>query len=251
MGVDDDKNKDVEGRSVVDLFEEKSISWKAYMEDYPLDAGCFDGSSHGKYRRKHNPFVSFDNVRNNVSLCEHIVKSDQLWSDIEQETLPRFIFYTPNMDNNGHDTGLAHGATWAYKFVNSLLDYQVMRDETLIVLTYDEGLVVGENRVFTLLIGAQVPAGRMDNSKYNHYSLLRTIEENYGLGTLGRSDVNAKTFAYVDNPPGFILTVGGLVGIVIAGTAVIITLSAFSVIYIRRAWKRRKATKYGLLQGVL
>lgn len=251
MGVGGDSNQDVEGDNLVDLLETQNISWKAYEEDYPVDQGCFAGDSHGKYRRKHNPFVSFDNIRNNASRCGNIVNADQLWTDIESEVLPRFIFYTPDISNDGHDTGLAEGASWAYKFVNRLLDYQVMRDETLIVLTYDEGLLVGENKIFTLLIGPQVPAGRMDNTRYTHYSLLRTIEENYGLGTLGRSDKDANTFTYENNPPGFILTVGGLVGIVIAGVAVLVALSIVSGIYIRRAWRRRKANKYGLLQGVL
>jgi hypothetical protein len=61
MGVTSDSNTDVEGTSIVDLLAQKNLTWKAYEENYP--GGCFAGESSDTYRRKHNPFISFNNIR--------------------------------------------------------------------------------------------------------------------------------------------------------------------------------------------
>lgn len=100
------------------------------------------------------------------------------------------------IDNDGHDTGLSYGAKWARNWITPLLDNPKFNtDRTLIILTYDEG-VLG-NTVYAVLLGGalsskQIPS--VDNTKYNHYSLIKTVEENWGLGNLGKGDVSAKAF---------------------------------------------------------
>ena len=61
---------------------------------------------------------------------------------------------------------------------------------TLIVITFDESKSnkTGTNRIFTIFLGPMIKEGVSINKYYNHYSVLRTIEENFGLGTLGRND---------------------------------------------------------------
>jgi acid phosphatase len=39
-------------------------------------------------------------------------------------------------------------------------------------------------------------AGSTDNNHYNHYSLLATVEQNWGLPNLGRGDATATVFAF-------------------------------------------------------
>jgi acid phosphatase len=36
--------------------------------------------------------------------------------------------------------------------------------------------------------------GTKDGTKYNHYSLIKTVEKNWGLGNLGAGDVGAAAF---------------------------------------------------------
>ncbi len=61
LGVTTNNNVDLASTSIVDKFEAAGITWKAYMEDYP--GNCFSGASSGLYRRKHNPFMSFNRIR--------------------------------------------------------------------------------------------------------------------------------------------------------------------------------------------
>ena len=59
-------------------------------------------------------------------------------------------------------------------------------------MTFDENdSVLRPNRVLTVLYGDQVVPGRVSQTHYTHYSLLRTIEETMGLGTLGQLDRSA------------------------------------------------------------
>ncbi len=61
LGVTSNDNVDISGTSIVDKFEAAGVTWKAYMEDYP--GNCYAGANTAKYYRKHNPFISFNNIR--------------------------------------------------------------------------------------------------------------------------------------------------------------------------------------------
>lgn len=42
-----------------------------------------------------------------------------------------------------------------------------------------------------------VKPGTEDNTAYNHHSLLKTVEDNWNLGTLGRGDEKANSFQFL------------------------------------------------------
>jgi len=98
------------------------------------------------------------------------------------------------------------------------------------VITFDEG-VPGDNQIYTLLVGPMIPEGNIDNTRYTHYSLLRLIEENFGLGSLNRGDSSAElittkhfmrgTIHFYDGTLVLVLSVGlPLVAVVILGVVV-------------------------------
>ena len=70
----------------------------------------------------------------------------------------------------------------------------------LFVVTFDEGLGTGSNHIYTALFGPGVVPGSVSTSRYDHYSLLRTIEDALGLGTLGQEDARASAIAGVWQP---------------------------------------------------
>ncbi|KNC96467.1 uncharacterized protein SPPG_08058 [Spizellomyces punctatus DAOM BR117] len=199
-----DLNVDVNRKNLVDLLEAGGVSWKTYQENYP--GNCFAGDSQDKlYRRKHNPFISMNNIRNDPSRCANIVDSSQLEVDIAAGTAPQYIFYTPNMDNDGHDTPLSFSSDWAKGFFQKLFQNTSFLRNTLIVFTWDEqeSYLSLQNKVATYLIGDVVntaSAGKTDETNYSHYSLLRTIEDNWNLGNLGREDTKAVVFKGLNKP---------------------------------------------------
>lgn len=187
---------------IVDRLEEKGLTWKAYAEDYP--GKCFLHSEAGEgrltprskptalYAKKHVPLLAFESVQNDPARCARVVNAREFMRDARSGHLPNYAFYSPNVFNDGHDTSLATASEWLKGFVESFRGTLGMHQRTLLVVTWDEG---GEqdsrhNQVLTIFLGDVVNPGRYD-AKLTHYSLLRTIEDNFGLEPLTKGDRTA------------------------------------------------------------
>ena len=184
----------LDARHVGNLFEDKGLTWKTYAEGYP--GGCFLGRTaglmfFGQYVQRHVPFLSFKNVRTDPARCARVVPASALDDDVANGTLPSFALYIPNDSDNGHDTGIGRADRWLRQRFDPLLHDPRFADGTLLVITFDEGSDSGPNVVYTIFVGAGVRPGAVSNAWYDHYSLLRTIEDIFGLGTLGKHDATA------------------------------------------------------------
>ena len=84
---------------------------------------------------------------------------------------------------------------WVKKFLDDSFP-EKLRKGTLVVVTFDESGGNADNRIYTLLLGDMVKPAKEQDAKalgklYNHYSLLRTIEDNFGLEPLTANDRGA------------------------------------------------------------
>jgi len=198
LDIQDDNVHDIEGKSLVDLLEAKNISWKTYQEHYP--GGCFadEGTADNVYKRKHNPFLMMTSVLK-TELCKKVVDDKQLDIDMAANAVPQVVYYTPDMNHDGHDTDVQFAADWLESFLTPRRNVPALADGTLFFVTFDEQEDYGgDNKVYTVLFGQPVSkrAGTRDPRHYSHYSLLRTIEENWDLGTLGRNDTISSPFRF-------------------------------------------------------
>jgi hypothetical protein len=189
FNINHDKSIDLAERHIGDLLEEAKRDWKAYAEDYP--GNCFLEKRSGDYARKHVPFMSFTNVTKNPARCKKIVEAKEFFKDFEAGKLPDFSMYIPNLKNDGHDTGITIGDKWFKKAFDSVLHSPKLPKDLLIVITFDEGTTMN-NQIYTLLYGANVAPGSKSALPYNFYSLLKTYEENLGLGSLNKNDISAQ-----------------------------------------------------------
>lgn len=202
--------------TVIDLLDTKGISWGEYQQDMPY-AG-FQGFNYSNqktyandYVRKHDPLILFQSVTNNATRLSLIKNFTSFNSDLKAQTLPQWSFITPNMTDDGHDTTVTFAANWTRSFLDPLLNNTYFMNDTLIVVTFDEDetYTVG-NKVYTLLLGGAIPAnlkGTTDNTFYNHYSMLSTVELNWGLPSLGRWDCGANVLEIVANKTGYVNSV--------------------------------------------
>lgn len=119
------------------------------------------------------------------------------------------MFITPNMTSDGHDTSVTTAGEWSTTFLTPLLDNPTFMKRTLVLLTFDENHTYTDaNRVLAILLGDAVPqqlVGTTDDSFYDHYSELSTVEANWGLDTLGRWDVGANVFKMVADQTGDVI----------------------------------------------
>ncbi|KAI5845263.1 phosphoesterase family-domain-containing protein [Morchella snyderi] len=201
---------------IADLLDARGVSWGSYQEDMPY-AG-FTGDEYrnpltkaNAYVRKHNPLVMFESVAADPERLALIKNLTWFGKDLEARTLPQWMFITPNMTSDGHDSSVTVAGSWTRAFLEPLLDNEyfmkptltITIQDTLILVTFDENhSYTTQNRVFGILLGGAVPAnlvGTTDSNYYDHYSEIATVEANWGLSTLGRFDVGANVFAFVAN----------------------------------------------------
>lgn len=178
----------IDAPTIVDRLQSKGLTWDAFAEDYRdssiAPTSCDFGRSSGHYSRKHFPFLSFREFHLHPSLCAHV--RNLKW--LNKDSLAAYTFIAPNMIHDGHDAPLDSAVTWLHGFLAPILADSVTMRSTVIAVTFDESAnSVGDrlhgrpNRVFTLLIGGPVKAGARSDSIYTHYSMLRTVEANFGL----------------------------------------------------------------------
>ncbi|KAL2260871.1 hypothetical protein VTK26DRAFT_5019 [Humicola hyalothermophila] len=111
------------------------------------------------------------------------------------------------MMNDGHNSSLEMATEWSRKFLEPLLADKAFDERTLIMLTYDESEDYSQpNHIVTLLLGSAIPPalkGTEDDTFYTHYSMLSTVQANWGLPHLGRYDVGANVFQLVADKTGY------------------------------------------------
>jgi hypothetical protein len=177
----------VHATSIVDQLELAHESWKAYMEDLPHP--CFSGPDSGDYAKKHDPFAYYTRITGNPARCARIVPLSQLAADERAGALPSFVWITPNLCHDVHDCDLATGDRFLSRLVPALLS--ALGPRGLLFLTWDEGssangcchLAAG-GHVVTIVAGAQARRGATFKAPADHYSVLQTIEDLFGLPRL-------------------------------------------------------------------
>jgi hypothetical protein len=178
-----------------DLLDARGVSWKMYAEGYP--GGCFLGVAAGSYVRRHVPFLSFADVQLDPSRCARIVPAAQLDADLQNHELPRFALYVPDLNHDGHDTSVAFAdASLRTRFEPLLADPNFSAG-LLFIVVFDEGRSGGPNRVYCSFSGAGIRPGSVSFAPYDHYDLLRTIEEIFHTGTLHQFDEAAEVISGV------------------------------------------------------
>jgi len=193
----------INATNIGDSLETAGKTWKAYAESMP--SACFVGDSY-PYAQKHNPFVYYNDIRNNSTRCKaHDVPYTQLATDLQSaSTTPNYAFITPNMCNDMHDCTVDTGDRWLSQQVPTILGSPAFTTQSsLLAITWDEDDSSGANQVATILVGSGIAAGSQSSVLYDHYNLLRTAEDALGLSTLTSIDGGAAGIAdfFGSNPP--------------------------------------------------
>lgn len=174
-----------------------------------------------QYAARHNPFVYFHSLIDSGLCRKHVVPLTALRVDLQRAgTTPSFSFITPNLCNDGHDTncagpdakgqrkgGLASVDNFLSVWVPRIEHSAAWKKGGLLIITSDESETSdassccgekagptdplpgitgsGGGKVGTLVIGHCVAKGRRDRTPYNHYSLLRSLEDIFGIKSGG------------------------------------------------------------------
>jgi hypothetical protein len=152
------------------------LSFIGYSESLPKTG--FRGCASGCYLRKHNPWVNFATLPADANRPFTAFPRDY-------RKLPTVSLVSPNMCHGMHDCSVRTGDRWMKKYFDRYGRW-APRHNSLLIVTFDENAGGKVKPIFTIIVGAKVRPG-VYAEQLNHYKLLRTIEESYGLSPLGHA----------------------------------------------------------------
>ncbi len=170
-----------------------------------------------QYATRHDPFVYFHSIIDNAGLCaSHVVNLNSLTHDLASvKTTPSYAFITPDLCADGHDAACANPArpggfagideflaTWMPKILGSA----AYKQDGLVMILFDEGhndataccgeipgpgsampgiTGPGGGDTGAVLLSPFIAPGTVTSVPYNHYGMLRSVEDIFGLSHLG------------------------------------------------------------------
>src|SRR5436305_5470913 len=204
-------------KTVADQLTAKGLTWGGYMEDMgntPTDAQTCrhpnlntqdttqSARATDQYATRHNPFVYFHSIIDSPDCAKYDVPLDRLGPALDSDQVPSFVFITPNLCHDGHDTpckngepgGLTSANQFLTKWVPLILGSRAYGSGGLLVVAFDEAgpdataccvqdhpntpnpggtqQGPGGGRVGGVLVSQFIKPGSVNDTPYNHYSLL-------------------------------------------------------------------------------
>jgi hypothetical protein len=221
QGADSDVNETLSVPNIVDQLESHDKTWKAYMQSYslctdPLAASC----GVQLYERKHNPFVTFADVQSSPARMANIVDLSQLNTDLASKHVPNYVWISPDQCHDMHGRGttpadpcnfsneqslISAGDTFLSSTVGAITSSRAWKGNSVIFIMWDESEFTnsgfggfgddsgccdsvagqGGGHVAALVISHSNDEHVTSSIAYNHYSVLRTIQQGWRLGCLG------------------------------------------------------------------
>ncbi len=199
----------INGSSFIDTLEAAGGSWLAFEQSMP--APGYLGPSFPQipggptlYAMKHNPFVYFKDVVDNPIRLARILPYHNV-SDIAVKlnagSVPNFVYIVPDQCHDMHGTStcsnndalLREGDSHVRDLVEAITSSQAFTRHSMIVVVWDEndyssnlGCCLspfpGGGHTVAIIIPGTVGGAPIRSARlYNHYSLLKTLEDNWGL----------------------------------------------------------------------
>jgi phosphatidylinositol-3-phosphatase len=171
-----------------------------------------------QYAARHNPFMYFHSIIDEPTCAENDVPLERLPADLQSKaTTANYNFITPDLCNDGHDEpcvdgrpgGMETANVFLKEWVPKILESPAYKDDGLLVISFDEaeaipgdgdassccgqpigpnspnngGLISGSGggRIGAVALSPYIRGGTVTATPYNHYAMLRTTEDIFGL----------------------------------------------------------------------
>jgi hypothetical protein len=179
------------------------------------------------YATRHDPFVYFHSIIDDTTLCDtHVVNLNLLPGDLASASqTPNYVFITPDLCSDGHDATCSDPARkGGFAGIEQFLEQYVpmitsspafTRENGLLIVTFDEASMSdassccgeiagpgspspgitgsGGGAVGAVLLSPCIKPGTQTIVPYNHYSMLRSVEDIFALPHLGYAQLPGET----------------------------------------------------------
>jgi acid phosphatase len=163
------------GDNLAQSLMDKGLSFAIYSESLPAVGST--GCGYGAYQRKHNPLANWR------ELAQYNLPFTAFPADYAK--LPTVSWVIPDQRNDMHDGTIKMADDWLKQNIEPYAAWALTHNSLLIV-TWDEDDFKGDNRIATIMVGQMVKRGA-STQLINHYNVLRTITDMYGLPPLNES----------------------------------------------------------------
>jgi len=190
--------KPLEYDTIGDRLSDKNVSWGWY-------SGGYDDALMGKgeqihYQYHHNPFLYFARYAPETKGRKHLKDEKEFFRELEEGKLPSVVFFKPSAADNQHPgyASIKAADEKLAQIVESVRNKPDVWKKSLIIVTYDENGGLWDHvsppkgdrwgpgtRIPALIISPYAKKGFVDHAEYDTTSILRLIEEHYGLEAVG------------------------------------------------------------------
>jgi hypothetical protein len=169
------------------------ISFAGYSENLPSTGLTADSTIAGGYRRKHNPWVNWQNDASpTANQLPSSMNRDFSAFPTDFTLLPGVSIVIPTQYHDMHDddpndglNAIQAGDAWLKARLDAYAQWAKTHNSLLIV-TFDEDDKTANNQISTVFYGGPVKPGTYGET-INHYGVLRTLEDMYGAAYAGAS----------------------------------------------------------------
>jgi len=195
--------------TIFDRLQERGISWKFYVQNYDPGINYRTSDQISGNRASQViwvPILNMARFMDDPELSSHIVDLNEYYKDLENGTLPAVAYIAP-AGASEHPPGSIRSGQ---KFVKALIQ-ALMRssswDSSAFMVMYDDwggwyDHVVPPQvdkfgygmRVRAFMVSAYAKAGHIERTVLDFTSVMKFIEENWGLEPLAERDANANNF---------------------------------------------------------
>ncbi|MEO5704934.1 MAG: alkaline phosphatase family protein [Candidatus Limnocylindrales bacterium] len=198
----------LEVETIFDRLQAAGISWKFYVQNYDPTityrnlAGQGDRASQVIWA----PLLSIPRFIDDPELASHIVDLDEYYDDLNNGTLPAVAYMVPSGASEHPPGSLVSGQRFVQTLINALIRSSAW-EESAFLLSYDDWGGWYDHvappqidrfgygfRVPGMLISPYAKRGFVDNTELDFTSIIRFVEVNWGLETLGGRVAGANSF---------------------------------------------------------
>lgn len=184
-------------KTMADLLDAKGVSWKYYTlpcSGRDADFGCF-----------WNAFEAIKRVRYGRDWTRNVsMPSSNIFTDLKHVSFPAVSWVTPTLGNSDDSvSGRKSGPAWVTSIVDAVKGSRYWNSTAIVVIWGDWGGYYEDvtppaldsiglsMRVPMLVISPDAKSGYISHTDYELASILKFVEQNWGLGTLSNTDERA------------------------------------------------------------
>jgi phospholipase C len=197
--------------TIFDRLVEAGVSWKFYVQNYDPTITFRTAKDPSKGDKVSQviwvPPLLYARFIDNPDLSSHIVDLDEYYRDLRKGTLPAVSYIVPSGASEHPPGSIQAGERFVRGLLNALAGSSAWTDSAFL-WTYDDWGGWYDHvkpprvdpygygpRAPALLVSAYAKRGEVVHTQLDFTSILRFIEDNWGLKPLAERDANANSFA--------------------------------------------------------